>query len=107
MTNPDQIQQVINRIWEDDIRGNKRRKEDGYKDSYGNTNFLAKLAKLSSEVFSEFVTLFGKFAAYDQYHFKKVTQSDRHSIINPLSSIHDRFWLHNSDLQKAIFRNNV
>jgi hypothetical protein len=44
---------------------------------------------------------------YDPYEYTSISQGDRASIINPLSSINDRFKLKNKDIQQIMIKNNV
>ena len=44
---------------------------------------------------------------YDKYDYVRVTNKDSESIINPLSSIHDRFSLNNKYIQKEMLSNNL
>jgi hypothetical protein len=44
---------------------------------------------------------------YDKYEYIRVNQDDSQSIINPLSSINDRFLLVSMDIQNEMLRNNV
>lgn len=107
VNNPDQIQQVINKVWEEDVKIDKQKSEELYKDSHGNSNFLTKLSKMSNQALEEILTLLGRFVAYDKHTFTRVSQDDAASILNPLSSLHDRFHLKHPNLQKALFKNNV
>jgi hypothetical protein len=107
VSNPDQIQQVINKVWEQDMQHSIEKDEVEEKDQFGNPNFLLKFNRLKTQVLSEIVGIFGRFVAYDRHQFTRISQNDAISIVNPLSSLHDRFSLFNPNIQKAMFKNNV
>ena len=59
------------------------------------------------ETFFELFEFVGKLLDYDPYVYTSISQNDRASIINPLSSINDRFRLKNKDIQRVMIKNNV
>lgn len=76
LNSPDQIEKVIRQVWDEDIKTNQEVKDRQYRDSYGNSNMLTKLNKISNEVLQEIIGLLGRLIAYDKYSYLKVSQSD-------------------------------
>lgn len=107
INNPDQIQQVVNKAWEDELEENKKKEEAKSLDAYGNRNYFAKASGFLKETFFELFEFVGKLLEYDPYEYTSISQDDRASIINPLSSINDRFKLKNKDIQQVMIKNNV
>lgn len=107
INNPDQIQQVVNKAWEDELEENKKKEEAKSLDAYGNKNYFAKASGFFKETFFELFEFVGKLLEYDPYEYTSISQGDRASIINPLSSINDRFKLKNKDIQQIMIKNNV
>lgn len=97
----------MNKAWEDELEENKKKEEAKSLDAYGHKNYFAKASAFLKETFLELFEFVGKLLEYDPYEYTSISQNDRASIINPLSSINDRFKLKNKDIQQAMIKNNV
>jgi hypothetical protein len=88
----------VNKAWEDEVEESKKKEEAKNIDAYGNKNYFAKVSRFLKETASEVYDFIGKLLEYDPYEYTSISQDDRASIINPLSSINDRFKLKNKDI---------
>ena len=61
----------------------------------------------TKDFFWRFLDFLGGLLGYDKYDYVRVTNKDSESIINHLSSIHDRFSLKNKYIQKEMLSNNL
>jgi hypothetical protein len=107
INNPDQIQQVVGKASKDELEESKKREEAKSLDAYGHKNYFARANAFLRETFLELFEFVGKLLEYDPYEYTSISQNDRASIVNPLSSINDRFKLKNKDIQQAMIKNNV
>lgn len=79
---PDQVVKTLLKIVEEENQANALSNQDD-------------ILVFTKDFFSKFMYFLGGLLGYDKYEYVRVTNKDSESILNPLSSINDRFSLKN------------